>query len=935
MWLMTADFGTEDSAVMVWDTEKGIPVRTLFNPHGNQGLTAARISPDAKHVVTVGNEKCQNVHFWLLRTREKNEPDGLISPHEFFHFITALFRSRLLAYCATICAQFSASVSLIDTSSERVKEIAFDDERTEQFALTTDRNVVFLTRNGPTLNCDCPEVRRKFRQNLGIFNGSCYVSKTQQVATGTTNGYVLIWETVSPGKTTVDDPNCQRRKHIQTISLQKSSINVIVDNGGKLVTGSSNGQVTFYNYQFKLLYWCENRNLDSVRWISHNLRSDLKAPIFKADEPEHHQLRETRASTVSDKLDATNVTRWPSFNFQHFLACSSTGVTALIQMPEKRFHLVFPHPVAIVTSVDAYPESNYLIVGDARGIVRFYNWETRTLITSKSTPPLPDFLPILEKQTSDENIVYVTCPRHRESSRAVTALKFSPKCIPTLWLMSLVYFLEEKETNRRRNKEPEFISGDLVVCGLENGAMWILHHITLDPLDEIPYKHSSAAISKIAFGRCSEWMAYADDELTVAVFRRNDDPSRTNVWNLIGKYRSHRLPVRDVIFGPAPPDSDVPQLFSLGEDRELIEYDLRHSGPYPVPGLQILRIRRIEQSAVPLCLAWYRLSDTERFLVIANSEYKYKIFCDSPTKAIRGTYLGPTYGEPVQQFQILTNRPENGRSYMVFATEREIGLQLLPLDGNPYKIVGVTGHSQKITGISISRQMLFTTGRDDPCVLMWKINFRSVDAMAQFGGERLAPFYRLIEGGRKGTRLMSEMKDMFDYAKILDQGECSIFPRVVSDTVVVEQIPNLMRAVGYFPTNEEIENMLTEVCYKRYVKTGELVEEITFEDFVRLYANHRPAFGIGARRIREAFRTFVEEDAFDAEVPTLTRERFVRVLLGDVISGIPLENSDPLTPREAREYLELLLPGEQPRISNFLFLPSRFHRCYHGCVGGN
>lgn len=33
---------------------------------------------------------------------------------------------------------------------------------------------------------------------------------------------------------------------------------------------------------------------------------------------------------------------------------------------------------------------------------------------------------------------------------------------------------------------------------------------------------------------------------------------------------------------------------------------------------------------------------------------------------------------------------------MVFATDREIGLQLLPLDGNPHKIVGATGHPQKV-----------------------------------------------------------------------------------------------------------------------------------------------------------------------------------------------------------------------------------------------
>lgn len=85
--------------------------------------------------------------------------------------------------------------------------------------------------------------------------------------------------------------------------------------------------------------------------------------------------------------------------------------------------------------------------------------------------------------------------------------------------------------------------------------------------------------------------------------------------------------------------------------------------------------------------------------------------------------------------------------------------------------------------------------------------------------------------------------------------------------------------------------MLTEVCYKHYVKTGELVEEITFENFVRLYVNHRPAFRIGARQISEAFRTFVEEDA-EEEVSTLTRERFVRVLLGEAISGTQIKDSE-------------------------------------------
>jgi len=60
-----------------------------------------------------------------------------------------------------------------------------------------------------------------------------------------------------------------------------------------------------------------------------------------------------------------------------------------------------------------------------------------------------------------------------------------------------------------REKEQYFLLGDMLVCGLENGAIWILHHITLEVLDKIPYKHSHEAINKIAFAPCGEYMAYA------------------------------------------------------------------------------------------------------------------------------------------------------------------------------------------------------------------------------------------------------------------------------------------------------------------------------------------------------------------------------------------------------------------------------------------
>ncbi|XP_029664358.1 uncharacterized protein LOC115236198 isoform X1 [Formica exsecta] len=56
---------------------KSMPVCTLFHPHASEDVTVARISPDAKQIITVSNEKCQNVHIWLW-SHGRDKPDGLL-----------------------------------------------------------------------------------------------------------------------------------------------------------------------------------------------------------------------------------------------------------------------------------------------------------------------------------------------------------------------------------------------------------------------------------------------------------------------------------------------------------------------------------------------------------------------------------------------------------------------------------------------------------------------------------------------------------------------------------------------------------------------------------------------------------------------------------------------------------------------------------------
>jgi Ca2+-binding EF-hand superfamily protein len=67
-----------------------------------------------------------------------------------------------------------------------------------------------------------------------------------------------------------------------------------------------------------------------------------------------------------------------------------------------------------------------------------------------------------------------------------------------------------------------------------------------------------------------------------------------------------------------------------------------------------------------------------------------------------------------------------------------------------------------------------------------------------------------------------------------------------------------MRAMGYYPTEQEVKNMVDEVKNSQLAKEGIPTTHVSLDEFIKLFVNHRPVYGIGKNNIQEAFNSLLE-----------------------------------------------------------------------------
>ena len=324
---------------------------------------------------------------------------------------------------------------------------------------------------------------------------------------------------------------------------------------------------------------------------------------------------------------------------------------------------------------------------------------------------------------------------------------------------------------------------------------------------------------------------------------------------------SHTVEISSICFSNSLDEEDSLRLFSIGKDRRCFEYNV--AGSTMNPGLPVEAMFNLEMEAFPTACIWYpsALDSKEGLLLTANNEYKMKLW-NPTTKSSRRTCLGPTYGGEITKLKLLDEHSRDGKQYLLYATSKKvIGLIQLPLDGNPHKTMGLIAHPDEVQDICASAdgKYVFTCGGSDLAVNMWYVDVAPIEQAIAMGGEGIDPFIQLIEGGAEG-QTYQDINDFFYYSMIRSKKENTTKTRKLEGWVPVQQLPFLMRAMGYYPTQQEIYNMMDEVRFSSYTTMGEPNLYVDLNTFIKLFVNHRPVYGIGKNNIEEAFRAILADD---------------------------------------------------------------------------
>ena len=825
--VVTADEGPDSSMIVVWDVTTGEPVRTIENPHAT-GVVAMDITPDGAYAVTVAGvdafasaDEAQEMCVWRLDDDDAFD-DGNGDPALDLSASEDRPAPVLRGYAPDGDAQTCVRFHPYDWT-----EFATNGRRRVFFWSRDDEGSETLRRYSP------PASARDFKQSIGDFTRSVFVAVPGEGAgrgmcvTGTRDGDVVVWDSggVPPGGLARFAASGMRpgdRRAIKILRVHHAAVTHLGVVRGSvagvgpthLVTGGDDGNVRFFDRKLRLTAWFDGLDAGGVTSVSFTRPRGLGRERFGGFDEDAGRDGEEMLMGNFDApdfvvgTDRSNVVALRASTFE------DAGAAEAIRTAET---LVEGTHDAVIAA-DAHPNEPVLCCVGSGGFVWTWDYDAKRVVAS------------------------------RDASRR--------GAVPS------------PSAARYRS------DGEGLIVGTHGGHLKALDPRTLAEVQSMRFtNHAVTRVVTSDDAACS-YAAVADAGGCVGVFRlrgpvreppEGTDPSRA--FEFIGKHRAHEE-VRGLALR-ATDDGKV-ELASCGAEGRLVRYDVARSTAEE--GIKTLATSDVALGglaaggdASPTALAFAPGSKRPTLLVADDACRVRTVDCETLT-AISVT-LAPAYGGFLARIQPFGDDTVGWR--LAYATADAVaGVATYPLDGDPDRAVGLIAHPGAInaeaTCVGHDGRAMFTVGGGDRSDAGRVINCWTVDPEAYLPGgvedaaALAAParerFARLVEGGAEGET-MTDARRLFVYAQLRAQGEDSTANRAagLDGRVPLEHLPALMRALGHYPSERELNDAMTELKVEAENRGESPPTEIDFDRLVALFANRGPAESPGLETVQAAF----------------------------------------------------------------------------------
>nr|CDS33421.2 hypothetical transcript [Hymenolepis microstoma] len=681
--------------------------------------------------------------------------------------------------------------------------IAFKEDNYFQLMSNSESHVVFYdwTLEGKVTSHTPALDPKIFQTNYGKFVMSAYIPNTDMAITVTSRGFAVVWE-----KCRYSDKNSQHSPYFRTamklIPLHRSGITNLT------ITTCAPAGVAIVTGDEEGNVRFFDSSFKLLHWYH-----DLKyGPVLSISFAESGRLESGVNDECVDEKALDGLDSKMSISIEDFIISTSNAIVVSLQTEGKNVKLLERDQSSTINSLATHPSRDLVTTVGHSGMIKTWNYKW--------------LVPVRTRMIEDQQL---------------NACAFDPL-------------------------------GVFLAVGCTSGRVLFVDGLTLDDIDQYSFDYAKGPVSKIVFSPDGIYCAYFDTDLTTTLLKQGDVKNKNeSKWIFSGRHRAHGGRIVDIMFHNFG-SIDKPRLLTLGEDRMLVEYDIENATSDGLP----LKMRiQVETIAKPQCFTAMGDLYPENFICYANSDSKFRLL-DVDSFGIRKTIAAPVRGAPLVCISTLLEKDDFptppstptifGKSLkkncIVFLTNEQLWMVLVPLDGDPYKTTSIIAHPccrhgsgyASAMAVSRDRRFIFTSGGPDNSMHMWRADPGVLVSQTHVYCDPMQPFYEMLTEDQ-----LNDLKDFFYLSLIRVEGVDSMDTRKTSYTIPITEIPYLTRAMGLFLSEFDIENMINEVKYSQYSTARALIDEIDLNTFIKLYVNYRlPYDSTTVEELEETFKTILE-----------------------------------------------------------------------------